>query len=121
MAASVVCPSDTITEDMELTPGMVVVGDTPGAPLQLTVVDFTDHVVERLPFRIHTVRTACYESFVNSPSWVSGRWASNRVEHSGWSADRLPIVPHPDLCARGSEGGQAVSPSWGQRFSAALP
>jgi hypothetical protein len=88
---------------------------------QLHVFSALLHIRRALPFRLLGIDSACYESFVNSPSWVSGRWASNRVEHSGWSADRLPIVPHPDLCARGSEGGQAVSPSWGQRFSAALP
>jgi len=54
------------------------------------------------------ILTACYESFVNSPHGLSGRWASNRVKDPGWSARRLPIVPHPDSYARGSEGGQAV-------------
>jgi hypothetical protein len=44
------------------------------------------------------IRSACYESFVNSLHGLSGRWASNRVEHSGWSVGGLPIVPHPDLC-----------------------
>lgn len=52
--------------------------------------------------------TACYESFVNSPHGLSGRWMSNRVQNTGWSLGGLPIVPHPDLYARGSEGDQAV-------------
>jgi hypothetical protein len=57
------------------------------------------------------VLTACYESFVNSPHGLSGRWVSNRVQNTGWSVGGLPIVPHPDSYARGSEGSQAVQAS----------
>jgi len=31
------------------------------------------------------IRSACYETSVNSPRGLSGRWASNRVENAGWS------------------------------------
>ncbi len=37
--AIITVPSDTVPEGVELEPGMVVVGDTPSGPIQLTVVE----------------------------------------------------------------------------------
>ena len=35
-------PADTVPEGVELAPGMVVVGDTPSGPIQLTVVEVNE-------------------------------------------------------------------------------
>lgn len=41
-ALIITIPSDTVPEGVALTPGMVVVGDTPSGPVQLTVVEIRD-------------------------------------------------------------------------------
>lgn len=40
--AIITIPSDTVPAGVELTPGMVVVGDTPSGPVQLTVREVND-------------------------------------------------------------------------------
>ena len=40
--AIITVSSDTVPEGVELTPGQMVVGDTPSGPVQLTVVEVTD-------------------------------------------------------------------------------
>ena len=42
-AAIVTLPSDAIPDDVELEPGMSVVGDTPNGPVALTVVEVNDN------------------------------------------------------------------------------
>jgi FKBP-type peptidyl-prolyl cis-trans isomerase SlyD len=44
-ALIITIPSDTVPEGVELTPGMVVVGDTPSGPVQLTVLEVDDNRV----------------------------------------------------------------------------
>jgi FKBP-type peptidyl-prolyl cis-trans isomerase SlyD len=64
--AIITIPSDTVPEDVELTPGMVVVGDTPSGPVQLTVVEVNDNNIvvdgnhplagQRLHFEVEIVK-----------------------------------------------------------------
>jgi FKBP-type peptidyl-prolyl cis-trans isomerase SlyD len=71
--AIITVPSDTVPEGVELTPGMVVVGDTPSGPIQLTVCEVNDDNIvvdgnhplagKRLHFEVEivTVRAASDE------------------------------------------------------------
>jgi FKBP-type peptidyl-prolyl cis-trans isomerase SlyD len=71
--AIITVPSDTVPEGVDLTPGMVVVGDTPSGPIQLTVREVNDDNIvvdgnhplagKRLHFEVEivTVRAASDE------------------------------------------------------------
>ena len=57
------------------------------------------------------IRRACYESFVNSPSWAIGPLGVQSSGTFGMVLGRTSHRASSGLLARGSEGGQAVSTS----------
>ena len=57
------------------------------------------------------ILTACYESFVNSPSWAIGPLGVQSSGTFGMVLGRTSHRASSGLLARGSEGGQAVSTS----------
>lgn len=62
---------------------------------QVNAIDFIDHVVERSPFRIHTVRTACHQLLVVERHAIPhpGRQAiPHAVARVSATADTLPAL-----------------------------